>query len=167
MRLAHDISLQVTWGGWQEELPGLDKIVCETAVAVLNKEWQYANAAELSIVLADDEFVRVLNASYRDQDKTTNVLSFPATDRPGVPDIPPGAEAPVLLGDVVLAFETCLTESKEISSASPLQDHTRHLLIHGILHLLGHDHENEADAEKMETLETNILAGFGVTDPYQ
>ena len=73
---------------------------------------------------------------------------------------------PVLLGDVVLAFETCVTESLCIKSASQFSDHTRHLLVHGILHLLGHNHEEDIEASRMTAIEKQVLAGFGVADPY-
>jgi len=159
----HDISLQVKGGDWSSQISGLEDFVAETAQVVLN--WEPRNDApkELSVVLADDDFIRGLNAAYRDRDSATNVLSFPASedfDQPSVDGMP------VLLGDVVLAFETCLAESEAIASETPFAHHTRHLLVHGILHLLGFDHENNSDAEEMEGLETKILATFGVADPY-
>ena len=75
-------------------------------------------------------------------------------------------DAPVLLGDVVLAFETCMLEAQALDAAAPFADHTRHLLVHGILHLLGYDHEDDFDARQMEAREVRILAEFGVADPY-
>jgi probable rRNA maturation factor len=107
--------------------------------------------AELSVALADDAMVQRLNREYRAKDKPTNVLSFPAAHGP-------------LLGDVILAFETLIAEAQE-EGISPA-DHLTHLTIHGLLHLLGYDHETEADAVAMESMETSILAGLGISDPH-
>ena len=107
--------------------------------------------AELSVALADDAMVQRLNREYRAKDKPTNVLSFPAAHGP-------------LLGDVILAYETLLSEAKEEGLAPA--DHLTHLTIHGLLHLLGYDHETEADAVAMESMETSILAGLGISDPH-
>lgn len=105
---------------------------------------------ELSVVLADDGFVQNLNRDYRDKDKPTNVLSFPQ-DSP-------------MLGDVVLAYETVKREAEEQDKA--FEDHVAHLLVHGVLHLLGYDHENDEDAEEMEALEVEILNGLVIANPY-
>jgi len=107
--------------------------------------------AELSLVLADDASVRRLNRKWRKRDRATNVLSFPGGD-------------PVMLGDVILAFETVRREAAEQGKA--IGDHLSHLVVHGVLHLLGHDHQNACDAEKMEGLERRVLAGLGIADPY-
>jgi len=118
-------------------------------------------ASEVSIVLGDDAMVRQLNAQYRGQDKATNVLSFPAGDGGGGggPHM-----APRLLGDIVLAYETVAGEAREQDKT--ISDHASHLCVHGLLHLLGHDHQNAADAAAMEALETAILAGLGIADPF-
>jgi probable rRNA maturation factor len=116
---------------------------------------------ELAINLADDAVQQQLNRLWRGVDRPTNVLAFPAWE-PGVP-IPPGA--PLLLGDVVVAFETVAREADEQSK--PLADHLSHLIVHGVLHLLGYDHATQAEAITMESLETSILAGLGVPDPYR
>jgi probable rRNA maturation factor len=113
----------------------------------------------LSLVLADDATLRALNRRWRAQDKPTNVLSFAAQGEETPPD------APLLLGDVVLAFETVAREAA--AQGKPLGDHLRHLVVHGVLHLLGHDHERREEAALMEALETRILAGLGVADPYR
>jgi probable rRNA maturation factor len=107
-------------------------------------------------VLTDDAKIRALNRSWRGKDTATNVLSFPA---------PAGGSAePRPLGDVVLARETIAREAVE--QRIPAQDHLAHLTVHGVLHLLGYDHENDRDAETMERLEREILARLGVPDPY-
>ena len=116
---------------------------------------------ELGITLTDDAHQRQLNFRYRGQDASTNVLAFPAWE-PRM-HAPPGV--PLLLGDVVLAFETVAREADE--QAKPFCDHVRHLIVHGVLHLLGCDHLREVDAIIMERLETSILAKLGVPNPYR
>jgi probable rRNA maturation factor len=110
--------------------------------------------AEISIRLCDDDEIRALNLAWRNKDKETNVLSFPA---------PAGSQGP-LLGDMVVAFEYVSEEAREAGRS--LRDHLTHMLVHGFLHLLGFDHENEFDAEEMEDLERRILAQLGIDDPY-
>lgn len=112
---------------------------------------------ELSVTLTDDARIRVLNRDWRDKDKPTNVLSFPAAD---VPD----DVTPVPLGDVILAWETVRAEAEDEGKA--LADHFTHLVVHGTLHLIGFDHETEAEAEEMEDTERRILADLGIADPY-
>ncbi|TCT06249.1 rRNA maturation RNase YbeY [Aquabacter spiritensis] len=114
-------------------------------------------AYEMSIILSDDARIRILNSQWRGKDKATNVLSFPAAE-------PPGVGAPVPLGDVILAFETVAAEAR--SEDKRIADHLSHLVIHGTLHLLGFDHEDEEEAEEMEDVERTILAGLGISDPY-
>jgi len=110
--------------------------------------------AELAVLLTDDAAVRRLNATWRGLDKPTNVLSFPAAEAP----------APRHLGDIAIAFETTAREAKD--EGKPLADHLTHLAVHGFLHLVGYDHESDADAETMEQLERDILARLNVPDPY-
>ena len=112
--------------------------------------------AEVSVLFADDAFVRGLNARWRGQDKPTNVLSFPAA-----PDAGPGPRA---LGDIVLAYETVAREALE--AGKPFDHHAAHLLVHGFLHLLGFDHETDAEAAVMEACETRILETLDIPDPY-
>lgn len=107
--------------------------------------------AEVSVVLGDDAFVQGLNKQYRGKDKPTNVLSFPQ-------------ELP-MLGDIVLAHETIMRDAKEQDKS--FKDHLTHLLVHGLLHLLGHDHEEDDEAEIMESLEIEILSLMGVKNPYE
>jgi probable rRNA maturation factor len=114
---------------------------------------------DATLVLTDDDEMRTLNRTWRGKDYATNVLSFPAGE--------PFGEAhgePSPLGDVVLAAETVIEEAKR--KDIPVADHATHLVVHGMLHLLGHDHERDADAERMEALETKILADLGIADPY-
>lgn len=110
------------------------------------------------MVLADDRLVRSLNREYRGRDTATNVLSFAGLDGPAEPG------TPRLLGDVVLARETVVREACE-QGKTPA-DHLAHLVVHGVLHLLGYDHQTTTQAETMEDLERAVLAGLGVADPY-
>jgi probable rRNA maturation factor len=116
---------------------------------------------ELGISLADDRAQQELNRAWRGVDRPTNVLAFPAWQ----PGAPLAREAPLLLGDVVLAFETVAREAGE--QGKPLADHLSHLIVHGVLHLLGYDHAGEAEAVVMESVETAILKKLGVPDPYR
>lgn len=115
---------------------------------------------EVSIVLANDELVQVLNREYRDKDKPTNVLTFASLDA----EEPMTTEGVLNLGDVILAYQTIERESQE--QGKFLLDHVNHLTVHGVLHLLGYDHETEDEATDMETLEIRILEKLGVQNPY-
>lgn len=113
--------------------------------------------AELSLLLTDDRRIRIVNRDWRGFDKATNVLSFPAAPPERIADSP-------VLGDIVLAYETVAREAEAEGKA--IGDHFSHLVIHGLLHLLGEDHESEAEAERMERLEIAALARLGIADPY-
>lgn len=139
------------------------------ALAAAPSGWMAGSAAiELSIVLGDDALLRRLNRQWRGQDKATNVLSFPAQDALPVSASPaavPPAGTPLPLGDVVLAFGT--VEGEAAAQGKVLADHLAHLVVHGVLHLLGFDHVRAAEADRMEALETAVLAGLGIADPYR
>jgi len=123
-----------------------------------------ARPVEISIVLTGDEEVRALNAEWRGKDKPTNVLSFPQAQPEELAEAAvPGPE--LMLGDIVLARETCAREAEE--KALPLASHAAHLLVHGTLHLLGYDHGDDPAAEDMEARETRALARLGVGNPYE
>jgi probable rRNA maturation factor len=111
---------------------------------------------DVSLCLADDAALRALNLSWRGIDKPTNVLSFPAA-RGRTSEMP-------MLGDIALAYETLSREADDLGVS--LAHHYRHLLVHGFLHLIGYDHETDAEAERMEALEARILARLGVGNPY-
>jgi probable rRNA maturation factor len=137
-----------------DALPAAEDVVRRAIEAALNNCGQ--PDAEVSIALGDDAQIRELNRHWRGKDVATNVLSFPA---PGMqPD-----EAR-FLGDIILAFETIEREAAE--EARPLAHHVAHLAVHGTLHLLGYDHENDSDADVMERRERDILARIAVPDPY-
>jgi probable rRNA maturation factor len=155
-----EIDVAVEDERWQDVAPDLDAFVAraiEAGFAVAPDA--PASPVEVSVLLADDDAVQVLNRTWRGKDKPTNVLSFPAAAHPA------HGGAPVLLGDLVLAYDTMLRESAEQSK--PLADHLAHLLVHGTLHLLGQDHETgEAEADAMEALEVAALRTLGVPNPY-
>ena len=152
------IDLSITCAAWRRALPAVTTIARAAAVAALAQSGKRIGAAELSLVLADDAMMRDLNARWRGKDSPTNVLAFAS-------DEPPARRKPVLLGDVILAYQTVAREAKEQKKG--LADHLRHLVIHGVLHLLGYDHVKTAPAKRMEALETRILASLGVADPYR
>ncbi len=119
---------------------------------------------EISIRLTSDAEVQTLNRQYRGQDKPTNVLSFPMVQPDLIDSIANTDDGEVLLGDIVLAYETCEREARE--RGVPTKDHATHLIVHGVLHLLGYDHMTDADAEHMEAIERDVMASLGLHDPY-
>ncbi len=141
------VSVVVLDAAWAKALPGVERLVRKAArAATANRK------RSLTVALADDRRVRVLNARDRKKDRPTNVLSYPSGERD-------------YLGDVVLARQTVWREAK--SQGKTAADHVAHLVVHGTLHLMGYDHEtSEADAERMEALERRILAKLGIADPY-
>lgn len=140
-------------GDWSS-LPDVESLIADAAAAVARHVTDLPDAALVCVALSADEAVASMNGAFRNKQKPTNVLSFPAG-----PGSPPG-----LLGDIALAEETILREAKE--QDTPLAHHLQHLVVHGLLHLLGHDHENEAEADAMERLEIEILADLGIANPY-
>ncbi|SMH55589.1 rRNA maturation RNase YbeY [Azospirillum agricola] len=157
--MAVDVTVSREAGDWAENAEWLAEKAALAALAAIYDEED--GPAELSVVLADDALVHQLNRDYRGKDKPTNVLSFALTEA----DEPEPVEgAPVLLGDVILAFETVRREAAEQNKAPA--DHMTHLVVHGVLHLLGYDHETDDEAEEMEALETRLLADLGIADPY-
>ncbi len=145
------------WNRRVRDVAALARRAARAAVAVERSR----DPVELCLVLADDRAVRRLNRDWRGKDKPTNVLSFPARD-PAL-KAPRGAPAP--LGDVVIAGGVVAREAAE--QGKTVAAHLAHLVVHGVLHLLGYDHEIDAEADRMEALETRILRGLGVADPYR
>ena len=153
-----DIDLLVEAGNWPTKRE-LRKLVRAAVAGVMEEISAQADAGvELSVVFSDDVHVRTLNAGWRGKDKPTNVLSFPAFT------LEKGAPLPPMLGDVVLAAETVAAEAA--AENKPLNHHATHLVMHGVLHLLGYDHETEAEAEEMEAVERRALARLAIPDPY-
>jgi probable rRNA maturation factor len=165
MKVSLDISVPSSlWRG----LPRARAIARETiAAAALESGGTTPEGAIVSLCLADDDALRALNSRWRGIDKPTNVLSFPAPVD-AVADRVSRAQRARLqschLGDIALAYETLAREAENLGV--PLADHYRHLIAHGFLHLIGYDHETDAEAERMEALETRILARLGAADPY-
>jgi len=146
-------------GQWAS-LPDLDTEIRKAAAALSrHPRIQPAMPAAACVALSDDAAVKKLNAAYRAKDKPTNVLSFPALPQPPSR----GADTP-FIGDIVLAEETVRREARELTI--PVTHHIQHLVVHGLLHLLGYDHETDGDASIMETIETETLASLGIADPY-
>ena len=144
------IDIEVEDPAWTDALPDPEALVRIAAVAALGREHGHYG---VTILLTDDESVRELNARFREKDSPTNVLSFPAPANPEDH-----------LGDVALAYGVCAREAAE--QGKPLAHHLQHLVAHGVLHLLGYDHQDDAEAQAMEAFEREILAGLDIPDPY-
>ncbi|MER8385933.1 rRNA maturation RNase YbeY [Mesorhizobium sp. M1428] len=151
-----EIDIAIEAGDWPDEA-ALMRLV-DRAVSAAFAETGAEGRSELSIVFSDDAHIRTLNAGWRGKDKPTNVLSFPAFP------FARGGPLPPMLGDIVLAAETVAREAA--LEHKPLEDHISHLVIHGLLHLLGYDHETDAEAELMEVTERAALARLAIPDPY-
>lgn len=163
MRAAICVEVAVHCAAWLVACPDA-AVLAEAAVRAALASGIAPRAAAPMIVdvrLTDDAEQRRLNRIWRGRDAPTNVLAFPLGD----PESPAPAGAPVLLGDVVLALETIVREASE--QQKPLADHLRHLVVHGVLHLLGFDHQQEVEAAAMEAREVEILTRLGVPDPYR
>jgi len=145
-----------------EALPDFLKSISALAAETLRAGGRDPKASIISVGLVSDADISALNRDFRRKDAPTNVLSFPSAP---MSRHETGSGAQTFLGDIALAYETVIRES-ESESKRP-DDHAAHLVVHGVLHLIGFDHENDADAEKMEGMESTILERFGITDPYR
>ena len=170
---ALEIDVTVSCAAWIEAVPGVEDVCRDAARAACAANGATAVAApagaEASLVLADDQFVRALNRDYRNLDEATNVLAFANADAAGGNAGGNGGDgaagAPRILGDVVVAYETAAAEAT--AKAKSLADHLCHLVVHGMLHLLGYDHQTAAEADRMESLEVQVLSRLGVASPYE
>lgn len=151
---------------------GLEALACRAMEATLGHLALNPAVFQAVVMGCDDARIAALNGSFRDKAKPTNVLSWPSEERGSeyageAPDVPePGSQDdPAPLGDIAIAWETCGREAAE--QGKSVGDHVTHLLIHGILHLLGYDHVDDEDAELMEGIERQILASLGIDDPYE
>ena len=144
---------------------GLVRTAAEAAIAESAFPWlaDSERHVEISVRLADDEEVKALNAQWRGKDKPTNVLSFPQIEPEHLEHVEDSGPE-LMLGDLVLARGVCAREAEE--KAIPLEDHAAHLVVHGTLHLLGYDHQDDQDAADMERREARALARLGIADPY-
>lgn len=145
---------------WQSE-PDSEAVIQRAVAAAAESVDEDVADAEVAVMLTDDAGIRTLNSNWRGIDKPTNVLSFPALQPEG--GWKPG-DAPRMLGDIAIAYETMRREADE--EQKPFDHHLSHLAVHGFLHLIGYDHENDGDAEEMEAREREILAHLGIPDPY-
>lgn len=147
------LEVEVEAEGWSAipDVAGWCRRAAEAAVSLLPD----APAGGATLLLTDDDTVRELNRSWRGKDAATNVLSFPAPSRAG---------AGRHLGDVAVAYGTVAAEAR--AEGRSLADHTAHLVVHGVLHLLGHDHATDGEADTMEAVEIRALALLGIADPY-
>lgn len=164
-----ELDIAIEDPSWETACPDYEDVIRRAIDAVLEQSPVAAALREkgvefeLSVVLADNNMVRDLNRDYRGKDKPTNVLSFAQLDGEDgweEPELP----GPCALGDLILAFETVRDEATEAGKS--FESHFFHLVIHGMLHLLGYDHLEEDEAEEMESLEIQILSGFGIKNPY-
>ena len=153
------VSIEVEDEAWRA-LDGLDQHARNAVAATLQAVGAAPGTVEIALLFTGDDAVAELNAQWRGKQGPTNVLSFPAPA--GMP-VPKGEPRP--LGDIVLAHGVIGREAA--AQGKTLHDHTAHLIVHGVLHLLGFDHETGAEAEEMESLETKILKGLGVSNPYE
>ena len=155
-----DIAIEDPWP--EDQWEGLAERAAAAAAIVAP---ELANPRlSASLLFTADEEIHALNREWRQRDKPTNVLSFPMLERDDLLDLDTDGP-PELLGDIALAYETCAREAED--KGIPLEHHAAHLIVHGLLHLAGHDHEiSTADAEAMEALETKALAICGIADPY-
>ncbi len=151
------LALRIQAKRWRELADLRQRVADATQAALAVAPVTPLEGAELSLLMTDDKRIRVVNRDWRGFDNPTNVLSFPAAPPERI------AGSPVL-GDIVLAYETIAREAQE--EGKDFGDHVSHLVIHGLLHLLGEDHETPAQAERMEALEIAALAQLGIADPY-
>jgi probable rRNA maturation factor len=150
------IETSVEYAGWSA-LDRLDALVAESLQSALEESGdELVDGVEVSLLFCDDARIQELNRDFRGQDKPTNVLSFPSPDP---------LETACCIGDIAVAYETVAREAQE--QGKTLEQHSRHMIVHGFLHLLGYDHEDEAEAEAMEAMEIRILRRLGVDNPYR
>lgn len=154
-----EVEVTIRESAWLTDLPNADAIATDAALAAfaVAAPTSDSETAEISVVLADDRFVHTLNRDYRHIDSPTNVLAFATEDEAA-------SGQPWLMGDVIVARERMKEEAR--AADKPLADHVSHLVVHGVLHLAGYDHQVKTEAIEMEELERRALAVLGVADPY-
>lgn len=145
----------------------LEWVIGQTIKTTLGRVVPYMESCEVSVLLTGDQHIQELNEQYRGKDKPTNILSFGSYDHPIEEtmykrDVQKGV--PIILGDLILSYHTVLKETQEQNKL--FEHHLRHLIVHGVLHLLGYDHVHDEDARMMEDLEIEILKLFGIVNPY-
>ncbi|MGH1455304.1 MAG: rRNA maturation RNase YbeY [Alphaproteobacteria bacterium] len=153
-----EIDIDVKDPLWLKYFSDIENHTHDIITKTLNSQLPNVQHIEISIVLADNNFVQDLNKNYRGKNKPTNVLSFPQTERNEL-NMPA-----LMLGDIIIASQTIKRESQE--QEKTFKDHYTHMLVHGCLHLLHYDHTTDEQAEEMESLETEILSSLGIKNPY-
>lgn len=156
-----EIDITVTDDRWHSDIEDIEAKSRDIIRHVLNDRIPMIEVIEISLVFGNDDFVQNLNKTYRQQDKATNVLSFPQTESGELESNHPF----VSLGDIIIAYETIKAES--LSQDKHVVDHFTHILIHGCLHLLHYDHQDDKEAEEMENLEIHYLQDMGIKNPYE
>jgi probable rRNA maturation factor len=154
---------------WQDL--GLEALATRAITASLTHLSLDPDLAEVSILACDDARIADLNADFRGKPQPTNVLSWPSEERGAEADggmplpVEPEFDGVLELGDIAISFDTCAAEAE--TAGKSMADHVSHLMVHGLLHLLGYDHERDADATLMERIEVEILGKLGIDDPYK
>ena len=154
------LALEIEDPRWTQALPNAAELLEKAIGLALADIGDDSRTIEVGVRLVDDGTIQGLNRDWRGRDKPTNVLSFPMGDPAPVDD----PDFPWLIGDIVMSFDTMKAEAER--DGKQLAHHVVHLAVHAALHLIGHDHENEAEAEAMEAAEVKLLAGLGIPDPY-
>lgn len=162
MTPSDSLDILVDAPAWTTDIDDVEALCRRAVGAALAEAPADRRGRAISVLFTDDAAMRRLNRTYRGQDRATNVLSFPAHAGDG--EAPDPAGEPPWLGDIAVGLEAAKREAED--EGKPLADHVCHLIVHGMLHLLGYDHEDDADARIMERLEAQVLAGLGVPDPY-
>lgn len=174
-----DISIMLEYPQWEENIPKIHEItlqLLQETLNVLEQEKQWVPFFRgITYLFTDDAQVKELNSQFRQKDQPTNVLSFPTYTLKDLDSMEPRLDAnlspenlshpPLTLGDIALAFETIMRES--VQQSKPFKNHLTHLMIHGTLHLLGYDHEEDSERELMEFLEISILKNLHIDNPYE
>lgn len=150
---------------WSEALPRIKSYTNDIAIKVFNDYLKNFNTAELSIVLGNDEFIQELNKNYRNKDKPTNVLSFPMTTLDELEQNTLHSIPLCVLGDIIVSYDIMAKEAEQ--QGKDLKHHYAHMLVHGCLHLLHYDHQDDEQAAAMETEEIKILQLFDIKNPYE
>jgi probable rRNA maturation factor len=161
--MAEPVEVRLEDPRWGEA--GIEAVAGRAARAALAAVGRDPELHEIGLLACDNARIAALNAEFRGKAAPTNVLSWPAFAG-RAPEEPPGlpGEGPLFLGDLAIAYDTCLREAE--AAGVPLADHVAHLVVHGVLHLVGHRHEDDAEAAAMEALEAKVLATLGVANPY-
>jgi probable rRNA maturation factor len=155
------------WDNVPFDLDAVTKQACNATYDHLRAQGRWPDmieTAELALTLTNDTAIQTLNHHYREKDKATNVLSFPAIDFDNDDPAFLALQSPVPLGDIVVAYETLDREKDEQDKS--LKDHYTHMIIHGLLHLMGYDHIEDDEAEEMESLEIEVLSALAIENPY-